>query len=344
LRLPYTRLFAVSRIGSPHARVVVQVTRLIATALCVAALVGCGSTIVTRLHTRDVVLSFPIDKENQARRLEKELKMSPTEPGGWGKSASALVRWAGADAERLTLAAESLLLARARGSQEISGFSLASMDLSWRSLRFSGVPPSQWLETPATRRTIAIYNAALDRFVAIHGNDLARGGDDNFWIPLGVIEVSTEFVANPPYRAGYFDTFILADHVSIRGMGKRVRTSGLGVALVGLRERTPEREKEMFYQPAGRGIYAPFAAVAEFDSEPVAEARIRLIDLNRNSTITTAGGRVALSGDFTAPFALSFRGINDLMMGISGIINVEKREKDAGLYLTEPLILIASRS
>ena len=168
----------------------------------------CGSTIVTRLHTRDVVLSFPIDKENQARRLEKELKMSPTEPGGWEASASALVRWAGADAERLTLAAESLLLARARGSQEISGFSLASMDLSWRSLRFSGVPPSQWLETPATRRTIAIYNAALDRFVAIHGNDLARGGDDNFWIPLGVIEVSTEFVANPPYRAGYFDTFI----------------------------------------------------------------------------------------------------------------------------------------
>jgi hypothetical protein len=64
--------------------VVVQVTRLIATALCVAGLVGCGSTIVTRVHTRDVVLSFPIDKENQAPRLEKELKMSPTKPGGWG--------------------------------------------------------------------------------------------------------------------------------------------------------------------------------------------------------------------------------------------------------------------
>ena len=131
-----------NRIGSPHASVVVQVARLIATASCVAGLLGCGSTIVTRIHTRDVVLSFPIDKrENQARRLEKELKISPTKPGGWEASAPALVRWAGADAERLTLAAESLLLARARGSQEISGFSLASMDLSWRSLRSSGVPP-----------------------------------------------------------------------------------------------------------------------------------------------------------------------------------------------------------
>ena len=200
----------------------------------------------------------------------------------------------------------------------------------------SGVPPPQWLEMPATRRTIAIYNAALDRFVAIHGSDLARGRTDIFWTPLGGMEVSTEFVARAPYRAGYFDTFILADHVSIRGMGKRVRASGLGVALVGSRERTPEREKEMFYQPAGRGVYVPFAAVAEFDPQPATDARIRLIDLNRASTITIAGGKVALDGDFTAPFALSFRGINDLMMGISGLINVEKREKDAGLYLAEP--------
>jgi hypothetical protein len=327
-----------SRIGSSHrCVVVVQVARLVATALCVAGLVGCGSTIVTRIHTRDVVLSFPIDKrENQARRLEKQLKISPTKPSDWGASAAALVRWAGADPERLTLAAESMLLAHARGSQEISGFSLAAMDLSWRSLQSSGVPPSQWLEKPATRRTIAIYNAALDRFVAIHGSDLATGRTGNFLTPLGGMEVSTEFVAKAPYRAGYFDTFILADHVSVRGMGKRVRRSGLGVALVGSRERTPEREKEMFYQPAGRGVYVPFAAVEEFDLEPAREARIRLIDLNRTSAINVAGGRVALSGDFTAPFALSFRGINDLMMGISGIINVEKREKDAGLYLTEP--------
>ena len=326
-----------SRIGSSHPSVVFQIARLIATAMCLAGLVGCGGTIVTRIHSRDVVLSLPpFKRENQAKRLEKQRKILPTKPGDWQASAAALVQWAGGDAERLRLAAESMLLARARGFEEISGFSLAAVDLSWRSLRSSGVPPSQWLETPATRRATAIYNAALGRFVEIHGGDLARGRTDNVWTPLGRMEVSTEFVARAPYQAGYFDTFILADYVSIRGMGKRVRTSGLGVALVGLRERTPEREKEMFYQPARRGVYVPFAAVAEFDLQSATEARIRLIDLNRASTITVAGGKVALSSDFTAPFALSFRGINDLMMGISGIINVEKREKDAGLYLSEP--------
>ena len=188
----------------------------------------------------------------------------------------------------------------------------------------------------ATKRTVAIYNTALDRFVSLHREDLARGGSYQFWTPLDTVELSTEFLASPPYRAGYFDTFIVADHVRIRGMGKRIRTSGLGVALVGSRKRTSEREREMFYQPQGQGVFAPFAAVAEFDLQHGRRVRIRLIDLNRESKIAIAGKEVALSGDFTAPFALSFRGINDLLMGISGLINVEKREKDAGLYLTEP--------
>jgi hypothetical protein len=96
-------------------------------------------------------------------------------------------------------------------------------------------------------------------------------------------------------------------------MGKRIRTSGLGVALIGSRKRTPERDNEMYYQPAGQGVFAPFCAVAEFDSQPSTRARIQLIDLIPRSTIVIAGGEVSLSGDFTAPFALSFRGINDLL-------------------------------
>jgi hypothetical protein len=175
-----------SRIGSSHPSVVFQIARLIATAMCLAGLVGCGGTIVTRIHSRDVVLSLPpFKRENQAKRLEKQRKILPTKPGDWQASAAALVQWAGGDAERLRLAAESMLLARARGFEEISGFSLAAMDLSWRSLRSSSAPPSQWLETPATRRATAIYNAALGRFVEIHGGDLARGRTDNVWTPLG---------------------------------------------------------------------------------------------------------------------------------------------------------------
>jgi pimeloyl-ACP methyl ester carboxylesterase len=61
-----------------------------------------------------------------------------------------------------------------------------------------------------------------------------------------------------------------------------------------------------------------------------------LINLDRYGKIESSHGAIPLSGDFTAPFALSFGGINDLLMGISGVINIEKRKRDAGLYLTEP--------
>lgn len=81
-----------SRIGSSHPSVVFQIARLIATAMCLAGLVGCGGTIVTRIHSRDVVLSLPpFKRENQAKRLEKQLKILPTKPGDWQASAAALV-------------------------------------------------------------------------------------------------------------------------------------------------------------------------------------------------------------------------------------------------------------
>jgi pimeloyl-ACP methyl ester carboxylesterase len=311
---------------------------LVAVAICAIGLAGCGSTIVTRVHSRDILVRSPITQsEKRAWRGEERAGLGSKKWRTPEAAAQALARWAAANPARLALAAAELLDVRAKSSEQAAGFSLSSLELAWRSLQLSGIPASEWLEAATTRRIVAIYNRALDRFVSREAKQLAHGfSHQDFWTPLGAINVSTEFRAHPPYGAGYFDAFIPADHVSVRGMGKRIRVDGLGVALVGARYRTPEREAEMLYQPAGKGVFAPFAAVAKFDAEPATRARIELIDLNLHGEFQTKSGRVALSGDLTAPFALSFRGINDLMMGIGGLINVEKREKDVGLYLTEP--------
>jgi pimeloyl-ACP methyl ester carboxylesterase len=232
------------------------------------------------------------------------------------------------------LAAGAILNMRPKGSESIQGFALSALYLAYRSLHVSGIPASQWLTTPTTHQAVVIYNAALDRFVSRTDEELARGvSEQSVWTPLGRLLVSTRYFARSPYRAGYFDNFIPADHVSVTGMGQRMISKGLGVALVGVRKRTAARDQEMYYQPTGRGVFAPFAAVATFDSDPtIVRASIDLFDLNCNSEVPI-DGRIAVSGDFTAPFALSFRGINDLLMGI---ISIEKRKQDAGLYLTEP--------
>ena len=57
-----------------------------------------------------------------------------------------------------------------------------------------------------------------------------------------------------------------------------------------------------------------------------------------------ASESIPLAGDFTAPLALSFGGINDLMLGIRAILNVGASADYNGIYLIEPSILAASGS
>ena len=136
--------------------------------LCLVNLTGCGSTIVTRLHSRDVLHFFPARQSaRQAWRIEKRSGIAPPRARSLQEAAHALARWANGDPERLTLAAEAVLDMRPRGSERIQNFALAALQLADRSLHASGVPASRWLETAATRKTIAVYNASLDRFVSL---------------------------------------------------------------------------------------------------------------------------------------------------------------------------------
>ena len=307
--------------------------------LCVLSLIGCGSTIVTRIYSRDVLDRSRIGQSaRQAWRIEKRARITLPGSRSLEETAQGLERWARGDSGRLALAAEALLDMRPRGRDIRQGFALAALQLAYRSLQSSGVPAPRWLTTQATHKTISVYNAALDRLVSLSPEELARGISDRaLSTPLGRITVSTKYFARSPYRAGYFDSFIPADHVSVRGMGQRIVNKGLGVALVGVRDRTAGRDQEMYYQPTGRGVFALFVAVARFGSgSPVSRVSIDFLDLSCYEEIVASDGRIALSGDFTAPYALSFRGINDLLMGVSGIIDIQKRSQDAGLYLTEP--------
>ena len=121
-----------------------------------------------------MVRSSVSQSERQAGRIEKSAGIVP-KPHDLEAAARALVRWAGNDSDRLALAGEALLDAPTKDSKRIEGFSLASLELAWRSLRASGVPSSKWLQTASTRRTVAVYNTALDRFVSLQANELARG-------------------------------------------------------------------------------------------------------------------------------------------------------------------------
>ena len=128
-----------------------------------------------------------------------------------------------------------------------------------------------------------------------------------------------------------------ADYVKVTGFKKRVRTYGIGAPLVGIRERTEARRGELRFQPPNRG-FAPLGSFAEFDRDGNGQARVRLklYDLDRTATARIRGKSLLLAGDFTAPLAMLFDGINDLMLGVRAILNVGTSADYNGIYLTEP--------
>lgn len=298
-------------------------------------LTGCGSTVVTQLQTREIGshLTLRQIRQDTARtaRLAEISKRDPDE------AVRQLADWADKDSKRLAQAATSVLglASRLRETERRAGFQIIATQLAYESLNRSGVEASQWPSVPRTKETLATYNEALERFILTHAEALAKGmANQDISTPLGPVSLSTRFLANKPYQPGYFDTFLPANLVKVRGMGESVGNEGLGVALVGKRERTPEREEEMYYFPHDRGINAAFSATITFDEK--ARAQINLFDLREHNKTDTHAGRIVLSSNYTAPLALTLRGGNDLLMGIRGLFNVAKGKRDAGIYLTEP--------
>jgi len=254
-----------------------------------------------------------------------------------------LVRRAGTDPQRLTEAAEIALrraveLSVSRRHQR-AGFALAGCEIAYQSLRESGVPASGWLASDATRKSLAAYNTALAIFISEYSKALAGGTAMlSVHTPLGPRTVAARYAAGSRYKAGYFDDLIPADYIKIAGFNKRVRVDGLGAPLVGVRERTPDRQTELRFQPPDRGAYMALGCYAEFDPrrKGVPEIQITFFDLDRTATTRIGGKSIPLAGDFTAPLALSFDGINDLMLGIRAILDVGASADFNGIYLIEP--------
>ncbi len=254
-----------------------------------------------------------------------------------------LIRGAETNPQRLAEAAQ-LALQRAEAlpaskGQQRAGFAFAACEIAYRSLRESGQPGSRWLTSEATQKHLAAYNTALAIFIFEYSGALAAGPATlSVQTPLGPRIVTVRFAADSRYKAGYFDELIPADYVRITGFNKRTRADGLGVPLVGVRERTEARKAELSFQPPNRGVFAALGCFAEFEPRRKSgpSMTITLYDLDRTATARIGGKSIPLAGDFTAPLALSFDGMNDLMLGIRAILNVAASTDVEGIYLTDP--------
>ena len=308
---------------------------------------GCGSTITTRIQLEAASpVPAAVLSHAQINRDVREMKRAAGMRINLRESDAALhelVRSSGTDPERLVQAAE-FALDRAINSpksqrQQRAGFAFAACEIAYQSLRDSGVSASGWLTRSATRRALAIYNTSLAIFISKYSRALARGNTTlNVPTPFGPGTVAARYSPQSRYRPGYFDDLIPADFIKIAGFKKRVRVEGLGVPLVGVRARAADRKTELLFQPPDRGTYVALGCFAKFqpNRDGVPRMQIAISDLDRTAKMRIAGESIPLAGDFTAPLALSFGGINDLMLGIRAILNVGASADYNGIYLIEP--------
>ncbi len=318
-----------------------------AIAFCAIFVGGCGSTISTRVQSTPAqpIRVGILDRAQVTRDIRAINRVNGIhiDPRNINASVRRLASRAGNNPRRLAEAAE-VALQRAQAlpssqGHERAGLALAACEIAYQSLRESGLSPSRWLRNQETLKPLAIYNTALAIVVFQCSEKLARGTATlSVQTPLGPRTVTARYASQSRYQAQYFDKLIPADYVKITGFRKRTRVNGVGVPLVAARQRTAARKTELRFQPPRRGVFVALGSFAKFEPDQKHRSRMHItfFDLDQTPTVQVGGESVPLAGDFTAPLALSFEGINDLMIGVRAIRNVGASADVSGIYLTEP--------
>jgi pimeloyl-ACP methyl ester carboxylesterase len=221
-----------------------------------------------------------------------------------------------------------------KDTNEASVLILRAAQQTWNALVDSGVAASEWTSDPRTRDLVVVYHSAVSAFVVRNSETLTRERRMRFDHGRERFQVNIEFVGKPGQGRGYFDQLLLAEAVRVRGFSKRSVQDGLGVALVGERDRTEARAEEMKSMPPRHGVYKPLNALLTFSKTG---AVLKISDALEIAEGVVNGTRVPLAADFTAPLGLSLSGTNDLLAGITGLFNSRSRIRHAGIYLAEPL-------
>ncbi|MCE9519696.1 MAG: alpha/beta hydrolase [Verrucomicrobia bacterium] len=186
-----------------------------------------------------------------------------------------------------------------------------------------------------------LYNRAVEQFVSL---DFAAGGlrgaKSNIIPAPGGDFIVVENRSTPgALDPGWFDELVPTDSVAAKGLTDKASLPGVGATFVGIRKRTPEREKEMAFA-SKRGRYLPLTALAKFPaqhgSSGTSRVEIMVIDPTVARDIPFGTRSVPVSRDCATPLALQMNGLSGSSMGLGGFIHVEDRMKMAGLYMLRP--------
>lgn len=290
-----------------------MLSRIALTISLVTLLTGCGFTVVTRSKSPSKALHNEL-----AASTRSETPPLTRDPDSRLVALAATAAETGDAADYRTAALFALRAGdklRKRDPQAAAGFFTNALELSLRAARDTG--------------DVAMANAALLQLLTFADNP--QDPRRTVATPLGprTIDVDSRFTNDPTQPA--FDQLIPSELVSLTGFTYRVTLPGFGVPLVGVRQNP----SIPYYEE--RGSFTPVTAVPRLRSVGEnADLTIDLLNPREQLTVDAPSGRAQLAADFTTPIALTFDRLNDLALGIRGLLFIGDQMKLAGLYLLEP--------
>ena len=182
-----------------------------------------------------------------------------------------------------------------------------------------------------------LHNHSLSRFVELWMDDPRRDGSKSYRFECGGETLEIALAADSTYKAGYFDRGVPAlSVIETKGIISETR-AGWGAAIVGIRERRPEREAEMKYYPL-KGLHTPVTLTMDSvkPSGGVTKVTFSLRNPMLEQTTKVGGRTFPVEADFSAPVAVVLNHQSEAMLGLEGFFKADQREKVSGIFLSEP--------
>jgi pimeloyl-ACP methyl ester carboxylesterase len=198
---------------------------------------------------------------------------------------------------------------------------------------------------PQFRSVADIYNKSLEELLRILAKrDELRPGKS---IELKSLDRSIEFEIAIPgrWKSEAIEKFVFAGDYEALGLANEYRTYGLGVPLIGIRERSTEPELEKHYPP---GLTMSFTAFLDIegtanlipgpDDTVQAKAKLLLLDPLEQNTVNLGYRSVPLESDITTPMAyyLDEPLLQTNVLATFALLNADFAKQYQGIYMLEP--------
>jgi pimeloyl-ACP methyl ester carboxylesterase len=146
-------------------------------------------------------------------------------------------------------------------------------------------------------------------------------------LPVGSISISLD-TSKFPWKMEDFEKFLPADRYAVRGVSVRNRTAGIGLPLIGIREKSGQ----LVPVTAALRVQGDLAAL----NAGTASASLEFYATQDTSTVTTKDGiAIPLESDLTSPLAYRMEGSSFFDLGLSAFLGREPNKIPDGLYMTE---------